>query len=168
MLTRRDWAVDTVLCFRSPGKGKGVSLSRVWNVGVSWLNRMEPVERRFASFSALGRRCRGRGIVGISPARSIERCGVGVCVGGMRFGGTAGRGRSFLFRSSSSSSISLINNSKLAMDKSGGGGAGQGFDVGRAGRGRMVAGAGDEGREESFTAMLETLDFVDTLPPSRC
>ena len=77
----------------------------------------------------------------------------------------------FLFRSSSSCSISLINTSKLAIDKFGGDVlfvliAGI-VDPERVTAGGVFACAG-EGGVESLVERLDVFDFNDPGPPRRC
>lgn len=122
---------------------------------------MEPVERRFASLSALGRFGRGCATAGPSEGEVSE-------VWGMVFGGwDTGI---FRFRSSSSSSNSLINTSKLVTDEF----CGEDLFILIAGTAALdrIAGevcvcAGDDG-VESLAEIVEAFDFNEPGPPNRC
>lgn len=95
------------MAFLSSDMGNEFSLSRGTNGG---LNRMEPVERRFASLRTLGRRGR--------------ETWSGIGSEGFFCGDVFGAGTSrFRFRSASSSSNSLINTSKFAIARLGVAGA---------------------------------------------
>jgi hypothetical protein len=91
-------------------------------VGVCGLKRIDPVDRRLASWIALAFRGLGIATVGSDfggeMAGSIGRVGF-VGEGGSGTGAGMAVEAGFFLRSSSSASSSLINTSKLAMERSG-------------------------------------------------